>query len=318
MRLRIVFGVVIAALLPVGIDACIGLDRFAYIVVGLFAAMLAVAIIMRNLIRHEEYLEKSGVDLAYEVSSRDRELKNARDKLLQTRKMSAVSSLGAGIAHEINNPLTSVLGLTQLLIRRVEIQADDEAQLQILRDIEKEARRIMTIVRSFQGVAHNYTGISYSRLSVSELFDAAYRVVDDALGLHSRNSINVKRAYDSPMPSVLGNRTQLVGVLSQLMTNSCTAMGSGGSLELSAECLDGELIKLVVEDTGTGIPNEDLEKIFDPFFTTCGGEHKGLGLAEAFRTVEEHNGTIKAQSTIGVGTRITISLPVARGGTHLV
>jgi two-component system, NtrC family, sensor kinase len=216
------------------------------------------------------------------------------------------------LAHEINNPLTSVLGLAQMLIMRT--PADSE-QSKFLTGIEQEAQRICSIVARLRSLTESFGGEGFERLDVSALVAESLRLVEQRC---SEQGIVVTQDPATNLPAVLGNRLQLRQVVVQLCDNAIKAMPQGGRLTLGLTHAGG-LVRLTVEDTGCGIAPEHLDRIFDPFFTTkTDWRGTGLGLTTAFRTIEQHHGSIKAASVVGEGTVITVTLPAAVQGTQLV
>ena len=256
-------------------------------------------------------------ELKARVIERTRELKEAQDQLLQSQKIAAVTSLGAGVAHEINNPLTGVVGLTQVLKTKLRKLDGMDKYVKLLTQVEKEALRIKGIVHTLLTFSQNYAGSGRAPLNIQEVLDESLELVKGQVG---REGIELVRDYESGLPPVLGNKTQLQQVFLHLLNNARTAMhGKGGRLTLSVSSMDGELVKVAVQDTGKGIPPENLDKIFEPFFATKENwEGQGLGLTVAFRIIEEHHGKIKVQSEVGLGTTMTMTFPAARRGAHLV
>jgi len=260
--------------------------------------------------RNEEIREWNR-ELQARVDRRTRELKQAQAQLLQSRKMAAMASLGAGIAHEINNPLTGVLGMTQVLLAR----ESEQGGARLLRSVESEALRIHTIVQRMMSLSHDYAKDGFKPIRVSEVLDQTVRSIQERL---DGQNIEVDRVYDDHAAPVLGSEEQLRQAFLQLIDNSIKAMPHGGRLRLEAVLLEGELIKAVVHDTGKGIEPGILDKIFEPFFTTKDNwRGEGLGLAVAYRIFEAHNATVAAVSEVGKGTTITVNIPTARVGSHL-
>jgi two-component system NtrC family sensor kinase len=254
-------------------------------------------------------------DLQKRVEERTRELKEAQEQVLQSKKIAAVSALGAGVAHEINNPLSAVLGMTQILERRLQKEADRKRELNMLGTIEAEAHRIKGIVRTLHSFSAAYAGEGFVPIDVNSVLAVALKLSEAGF---AQQKIEVRADYAPSLPLVLGNGNELQQVFSHLLDNSKTAMPSGGLLSVSTESIDGQLVKVVVMDTGKGIAPEHLDKIFEPFFTTKDKwQGKGLGLTVAFRIVESHHGKIRATSKLGEGTTMTITLPAARPGAHL-
>lgn len=253
-------------------------------------------------------------DLQNRVKEHTHDLREAQQQLIQSQKIAAVTALGAGIAHEINNPLTGVIGLTQIIMADPEINRNEE-HMETLRTIEREALRVKGIVRSLLTLSQEYAGEGFSPLDLKEVLEESLEVVQTEM---KKRGIEIERDCEEDIPQVLGNKTQLQQVFLHLMDNARIAMPKGGKLRLAMWSVDGQLVKVSVADTGRGIPPENMEKIVDPFFTTKDNwKSEGLGLTVAFRIVEKHNGTIKPMSEVGVGTTMLVTLPAAKFGTHL-
>jgi two-component system NtrC family sensor kinase len=251
-------------------------------------------------------------ELQHRVEARTAELKDAQDQLLQSRKLGAVAALGAGIAHEINNPLTGVLGMTQILLSRKD--AFDERAVRNLMTIEREALRVRDIVDRMHGLAQESVRDAV-RVDLAKVVEAVAITRADRL---AAAHVVVERVYAAGVPRVLGNATQLEDAIAQLIDNSIKAMPKGGRLRLAVRSIEGELVAIDVEDTGRGIAPELIDKIFEPFFTTKDDwRGVGLGLTLAHRIVEVHQGRIRASSQLGTGTTMTVTLPAARHGAHL-
>ncbi|MBN2494115.1 MAG: HAMP domain-containing protein [Deltaproteobacteria bacterium] len=254
-------------------------------------------------------------ELQQRVEDRTRELKEVQEQLVQSQKIAAVTSLGAGIAHEINNPLTAVLGLTQIMISQTGKDEALKKRESLLKTVEKEGLRIKGIVRTLLSFSQDYAGESFMPMDLNELLDSTISMVEKSC---AQEGIEIVRDYCQEVPSVLGNRTKMQQVFLHLMNNSRIAMPQGGRLAVSTRSVEGKVVRVSVADTGKGIAPENLDKIFEPFFTTKDNwEGEGLGLTVVFRIVEEHHGKIKAESEVGRGTTMTVTLPAAKRRAHL-
>ena len=256
-------------------------------------------------------------ELRARVDQKTSELKSAQDALLESRKLAAVSALAAGVAHEINNPLTGVIGLTQILLSRSKKRAGAEAEAELLKSVEREALRVRDIVGKMLLLSEARQASGFTELRPSDWLHDALSERRSAL---SAAGIEVEERITPNLPSVLGNHAQLLHVLCELIDNAEKAMrGKPGKLLLALDALDSELVRLRVIDTGRGIAKEHLEQVFEPFFTTKDDwQGQGLGLAVAYRIIEAHSGSIKLDSKPSEGTTVTVLLPVKRGGAHLV
>jgi signal transduction histidine kinase len=242
--------------------------------------------------------------MAGELKSREKALKDLYGQLVQSEKMAAFGSLGAGIAHEVKNPLAGILGITQLSLRGVESGHPLEKNLKI---IEKETKRCKTIIENLLKFARQEQ-VEFSEVDIPQVMSDALAIVDHQLGIHS---IRVEQELEPELPSCRGNANQLQQVLMNLMINAQQALaGSPGTVKLSARKGTHGFIELRVSDTGPGIAKEIQGRIFDPFFTTKPvGQGTGLGLSVTYGIVKEHGGEIRLESGAAEGTTFVITLP---------
>jgi signal transduction histidine kinase len=255
-------------------------------------------------------------ELQQRVEDRTRELTEAQAQLLQSQKIAAVTSLGAGVAHEINNPLTSVIGLVQVVQAKLKKEGGKDKLVELLETVENEGLRIKDIVRTLLTFSQDYGGEGFASLDLHKLLDECLSLVENQ---NQRQQIDISKEYEQQAHHVLGNRSQLQQAFLHLLNNSRIAMANGGRLTLSTSVVDGRAIRVAVTDTGKGIAPEHIDKIFEPFFTTKDNwRGEGLGLSVAFRIITEHHGKITAQSKVQEGTTMTVTLPVADTKAHLV
>jgi signal transduction histidine kinase len=253
-------------------------------------------------------------ELTERVDERTRDLKQAQQQLLQSQKIAAVSSLAAGVAHEINNPLTGVLGLAQVL--RAQDSGDDDARRDALATIETEAKRIRDIVQTLQSFSSDSSGEGLAELDVNAVVDGALELVASKLDVAM---LTVERALAPDVPRIRGSDAQLRQALLHIIGNAIAASNPGGTIRFETRSIDGQAAKLIVRDAGRGISAENLARIYEPFFTTKHDwEGRGLGLTVAYRVIEEHHGSIEIDSEEGVGTSVEITLPASTKGSHLV
>jgi signal transduction histidine kinase len=240
-------------------------------------------------------------------------LKAAQDQILRTRRLAALGSLGAGVAHELNNPLTSVLGLVGLVRMNL---PDESPDAESLDTALSETRRIGTIVARLKDLTETEREEGRARFELEKpVRDALSSIAARA----ASQRVVVTSAIDTKGLKVLGDVTQMQELLGHLIDNALHAMPDGGTLDVSATTVDGAL-KVTVGDSGKGIPAPLLERIFDPFFTTKADPQRagvGLGLSSAHRLVERFHGRIAVMSEPGRGTMFTIMLPAAGEDPHL-
>jgi len=241
------------------------------------------------------------------------ELKEARDVVLRSEKLSCLGRLAAGIAHEVGNPLGSILGYTGLLMDHV--KQDPEAR-DYLERIESEISRISTIVREL---------LDYSRSSPGDPSPVDINaLVSEAVSFFSHQKriggVNLETRLGERVGVAWADADQLKQVLINLLFNASDALDGPGHIAIhtrrqplpqatAPNRLQTEHIQIVVSDTGAGIPLSDQEKIFDPFFTTKPpGKGTGLGLAISRRIVESFGGSLDVESDEGKGSAFTVRL----------
>ena len=239
--------------------------------------------------------------LLHDVSER----RSAEKRLQQTSQLAALGELAAGVCHELNNPLSAIIGYAQLL--NMEDLPHPAAQ-----DVDKivsQAKRAAKIVDDLLSFSHHQL-VQYGSVDVPALVTQALSLRDYALRM---NNIEVRTEIEEHMPLTVGDEHQLTQVFLNLIMNAEQAMvesSGGGVLTLSAQSSEGN-IHLSVADTGPGIQQNHLGRIFDPFFTTKEvGKGTGLGLSMCYGWVQAHGGTIWAESEFGQGATFHVDLPV--------
>lgn len=224
-------------------------------------------------------------------------------QIVQMDRMSSIGQLSGGVAHEINNPLTGVLGQAQLLLQK--LPPDSPYRNHVVK-IESAAQRCRKIVRSLLDFSRDK---DYNFVSADVI-----KTLDETLDLLSseiqQKNIIIKKEI-SPMPQIKISQSHIHQVFLNIITNSIYAMKNGGTITISARADNNSAI-ISIKDTGIGIKKEYINHIFDPFFTTKDiGEGTGLGLTVCYGIIQKHNGSISAYSEgEGKGTTITIKLPI--------
>jgi len=263
--------------------------------------------------RREAELRRWSEELQQRVDERTRQLREAQDQIARTRRLAALGSLSAGIAHELNNPLTGILGLLSLSTEEVPAESNLGKSL---RTALEQTRRMARIIRELRQLAEQEREGAGRPLELTLPVRAALQEVREQL---QTRGVSLTCELDESVPRVLGHAEQLQKVAAHLFQNALTAMPKGGSLTVGLTALEGDAVCLSVKDTGKGIPESLRERVFDPFFTTKDEPGRvGLGLSLAHRIVEAHHGRIRLESTEGQGTTVTIILPAAGAEAHLV
>jgi signal transduction histidine kinase len=238
--------------------------------------------------------------------------KEFQAQFYQAEKMATVGALAAGVAHEINNPLTAILGFAQGLKRRnarLEGKIDQELQADFKEytdTIIKECLRCRDIVRTL---------LTFSRPTVSSLgqVDLNQCVTDTLFVLKhhfkERSNLTVTTLLSEELPQITGDESQLKQVIINLLTNALDATSNGGAIAIKTFANHGKAT-LVIEDTGCGIPLELQDKLFEPFFTTKPvGKGIGIGLSTCYTIVKNHHGEISVTSAVGKGSAFRVTFP---------
>jgi len=244
--------------------------------------------------------------MASELDSREKALQDAQTALIQSEKMAAFGQLGAGIAHEVKNPLAGILGLTQISLRKTEKGTLIHENLGI---IEKETRRCTTIIQNLLKFARQER-VAFEPVDINQIAQDAMAIVEHQLEMHK---VKLKRNLAPALPTIQGNGNQIQQVLINLMINAQQAMeGNPGEVTVTTIGLNSSQVQVQVSDTGPGIPEDLQAKIFEPFFTTKPvGKGTGLGLSVSYGIIKEHKGDIRVESSPEKGTTFKISFPVA-------
>lgn len=250
-------------------------------------------------------LANSFNNMSVELKEREDKLKHAHAALVQSEKMSAFGQMSAGIAHEVKNPLTGILGHAQLSKRKLDA---DDPLVRHLDIIEKETKRCTEIINNLMKFARSEK-TQYEPISVNEAVESAIDLVDHQLSI---NRITIHKSFAEGIPQVIGNSNQIEQVVMNLMINAQQAMkGEEGEVWVSTQ-YDDNGVEISVRDNGPGIPAEIRDKIFEPFFTTKkAGEGTGLGLSVSYGIIQDHQGSISINSSPGEGTEFVITLPIA-------
>jgi signal transduction histidine kinase len=233
------------------------------------------------------------------------EKRKKETQLRRAESLAALTTLAAGVAHEINNPLGSISIRIQLLEKLLKAEAPDKQSMEKhLGVVKEEMERLKQIVVDFLFAVRPMDIQLISENPGAILGEIAELVEPEA----ERKGIEMHVSIDEDLPQVLMDKRHIKQALLNLIQNAMAAMPDGGVLTLVAEQTDDE-VRISVADTGTGIPEELLTKIFEPYFTTK-KSGTGLGLTITFKIVKEHSGDISLESKEGSGSTFTIHLPV--------
>ncbi|MBF0122528.1 MAG: PhnD/SsuA/transferrin family substrate-binding protein [Candidatus Omnitrophica bacterium] len=291
--------------------------------------------------RNETALKNMVMDLAQTYDS----LQSVRDQLLQSDKLAALGQLAAGVAHELNNPLgfisnnivllreywdklKEILSLYGGLFVALEEGAPDMVS-KALQDIDAKAaeydmdylmedakniytesleglERMQRIIRDLKTFARDERAV-HSDEDICQIMDSILGIVHNEI----KYKTVLKKEYASDLPLVSCNKQQIGQVFINILLNAVQAIEKHGEIRIRIY-FDGGMVKVDIEDTGTGIPEQNLKKVFEPFFSTKEvGQGTGLGLSISYDIVQKHGGTISVVSKVGQGTTFTIALPLS-------
>jgi len=236
-----------------------------------------------------------------------KELEDAQRRLVASERLASMGQLSAAVAHEINNPLGTILLYSHMLLKQLQDQDPGHEDLEM---IVNEATRCKDIVRGLLDFARQ-SRVSRSATDLSELAEEVVSIMTpkaDAAGVRMTSDVQ------EDLPSVMIDAAQIKQMLVNLVQNGIDASADVGQVRLSAHmCSEGDAVEIKVSDNGCGIPRENIPKLFTPFFTTKElGEGTGLGLAIAYGVVKMHYGDISVESEEGKGTTFSIYLPLRR------
>ncbi len=235
------------------------------------------------------------------------EIDTGQEQLLQSRKLASIGTFTSGIAHELNNPINNISLIVDSLIED-EDSLSSEERMKLYSDLMDQAERSSEIVKNLLEFSRTDQD-HFENISLKEMIEKTERLL--------KNEFNIKQVkfharIQEDLPKVRIDQSRLQQALVNLLLNAIQAMPDGGELTLTIEPDPGSNdIRMDIRDTGTGIPNEQLNSIFDPFFTTKKeGEGTGLGLSVTYNIIQRHSGRISVESTVGKGTCFSIFLPV--------
>jgi two-component system NtrC family sensor kinase len=254
-----------------------------------------------ELARAQQELREWGETLERKVEQRTAELKAMQAHMIQSEKLAGVGKLAAGVAHEINNPLTCVLTNSSLILEDL---PPDDPRREDLQTIVDETLRCRKIVKGLLDFARQ-TKPQKQQLDLNKVTEDVLALVRNQASFHN---IAIRTELDPDLPPVLADADQMRQVVLNIILNAADAMPQGGALHLRSNSdSQAKRVILRISDTGPGIPLEFQDKLFEPFFTTK-KTGTGLGLAIAYGVMERHNGQLKVESSPGRGTTIAIIL----------
>lgn len=245
--------------------------------------------------------QTGGIIVLENVSSRVK----LEETLQQSEKLSSIGLLAAGVAHEVNTPLTGVSSYTQMLLGMI---PETDPKHALLQKMQRQTDRASNIVGNLLNFSRTGSTSDFGDIDINKLLDDTLQLLEPQL---RKSQVTVVKNYAETPPKVYGDGGKLQQVFTNLIMNARDAMFEGGTITLNTEIDDTQVV-IEVHDTGVGIEPENLKKVFDPFFTTKGvGNGTGLGLAVSYGIVQDHGGSIDAHSANGQGATFRLVFPAA-------
>lgn len=231
-------------------------------------------------------------------------LEHTQKELLHKEKLASMGQLAAGVAHEINNPLGTILLFSDMMYKETPEEDPHHSDLKMIIDETTRCKRIVSDLLNFS----RQQEVLAQETDIHQLID---KTVSEVMLQPSYDGVEIVREYAQGPMRIQADPNQLKQVFINLLNNAAEAIQDQGTIRISTRKLDHEWVEIQISDTGHGIPAENLDKMFTPFFTTKGvGQGTGLGLSIAYGIVKMHRGQISVKSDQGRGTTFTIRLPM--------
>jgi len=255
--------------------------------------------------RRDEEIRAWNADLQSRVDRKTAELREAQVQLERSRRLTALGSLSAGVAHGLNDPLTAVAGF--LSMARAEARPDSEAG-RLLERALSEVRRVTRVVHDLRRMAAPGPAAGLRRFPLAAPAETAIRRL---LPAALQRGVALSLDTGGSVPALEGDPDQIETLVERLVENALEATPAGGRVDVVLAAVEDGALRLTVADTGVGVSTEIRDRIFDPFFTTRSAVGAGVGLTVAHGIVEAHHGRISVESEEGKGSRFTVILPAA-------
>lgn len=256
-----------------------------------------------RMVRVQPYGEGELGVLAQSFNEMIEKLDRTQQELLHKERLASMGQLAAGVAHEINNPLGTILLFSEVMYKEMD-PADPRRD--DLKMIINETTRCKNIVADLLNFARQQEVIAQD----TDLHALIEEVLEGISFQPVFEEVEIVLDYDPDLPKIMADPAQLRQVFINLLNNAAEAMPEGGKIMIATRPVQGKWVEIKISDTGCGIPEENLGRLFTPFFTTKLGKGTGLGLSIVYGIIKIHSGQISVQSQVGIGTTFTITLPV--------
>ena len=279
-------------------------DEIAYLALS-FNRML------QDLKAANEEIQSWNIELEKKVEERTKKLRAAREQLIQSEKMASMGVLASSVAHEINNPLQGILTYIKLMLKVITGEEINEKRLgdfkNYLHMMGDEIERCGDMVKNLL-VFSRQSKLDVQKSDINTIIRNSLILLDNKIRLQN---IVVELDLQESIEKIVCDIKQIQQTLIAIIINAIEAMPEGGKITIKTSSIDDKNVETTIEDTGGGIPKENLKNIFDPFFTTKeAAKSTGLGLFVAYGIIQDHKGTIRVESEVGKGTKFRITLPV--------
>lgn len=278
----------------------------------------------KDIKRYKENMENWTKALEEEIQKKTAEIMKAHDQLINAEKLASLGRMAAGVAHELNSPLTGIVTFAHLMLKR--IPPENKQDREDLEIIIEQANRCSKIIKGLLGFSRKATA-ERVEININTLLDSTIAMVRNQAKFHN---IKFNLNFDESLPLIHVDPNQMQQVFLNLLINAADAMNERGQITIATRTVgeseetpwfkmghpqEGKkYIEIEFTDTGPGIPEEYLSKIFEPFFTTKPvGKGTGLGLAVSYGIIKRHGGNITVRSEVGKGASFFIRLPVEEG-----
>lgn len=263
--------------------------------------------------KYRERMENWTISLQDEVDKKTNEILNAQEQIINAEKLASLGRMAAGVAHELNSPLTGVLTFAHLLKSRT--PPDRKEDIEDLEVIIEQANRCSKIIKGMLGFARK--GVSEATsIDINNLLEAVVQMVKNTAKFHN---VEVAMELSKDLPKITIDPNQMQQVFLNFLTNAADAMDNRGNITIATRTIsegpDKKLLELEFTDNGPGILPDNLGKIFEPFFTTKpAGKGTGLGLPVSYGIIKKHGGEIVVRSKVGTGTTFFVRMPIEPPG----
>ena len=247
--------------------------------------------------------QKGAIIVLEDVTSRVK----LEETLQHSEKLSSIGLLAAGVAHEVNTPLTGVSSYTQMLLGMI---PETDPKHALLQKVNKQTERASHIVGNLLNFSRTGNATEFTEIDINRLLDDTLQLLEPQF---RSSQVEISKNYSKVPPKIFGNAGKIQQVFTNLILNARDSIIGEGKIALNTALPNENEVVIEVSDTGVGIEEENLNKIYDPFFTTKGvGSGTGLGLAVTYGIVQEHTGTIQVTSKVGEGTKFKLVFPIAK------